>query len=202
MNVLTGTIIDPVRIEIADDDVIVNPTFNYFMQSTYGVSLPSFEDGDTLSGYFAKVAHVVDKMNWRIVPECKLGIFSFLKINMYEDLKKNAGLILENENVKAILGENRTEKGSIPNASVEDDYAMKNPLIELHTVVDADSSQIDAIEMAKSGKSFVLQGPPGTGKSQTITNIIAECLYDGKKVLFVSVCFFDSGGRICGIVFF
>ena len=40
--------------------------------------------------------------------------------------------------------------------------------------------------MAKSGKSFVLQGPPGTGKSQTITNIIAECLYDGKKVLFVS----------------
>jgi RecA/RadA recombinase len=34
--------------------------------------------------------------------------------------------------------------------------------------------------------SFVLQGPPGTGKSQTITNIIAECLANGKKVLFVS----------------
>ena len=54
-------------------------------------------------------------------------------------------------------------------------------LIELHSVVDADSSQIEAIEMAKTGKSFVLQGPPGTGKSQTITNIIAECLSDGKK---------------------
>ncbi|MBR2432318.1 MAG: type III restriction endonuclease subunit R, partial [Clostridia bacterium] len=53
-------------------------------------------------------------------------------------------------------------------------------------VVDADSSQLEAIRMAKSGKSFVLQGPPGTGKSQTITNIIAECLSDGKKVLFVS----------------
>ena len=53
-------------------------------------------------------------------------------------------------------------------------------------MVDADSSQMEAIEMAKSGKSFVLQGPPGTGKSQTITNIIAECLCDGKKVLFVS----------------
>ena len=34
--------------------------------------------------------------------------------------------------------------------------------------------------------SFVLQGPPGTGKSQTITNIIAECISDGKSVLFVS----------------
>ena len=31
-----------------------------------------------------------------------------------------------------------------------------------------------------------MQGPPGTGKSQTITNIIAEALADGKKVLFVS----------------
>ena len=31
-----------------------------------------------------------------------------------------------------------------------------------------------------------MQGPPGTGKSQTITNIIAEGLADGKKILFVS----------------
>ena len=46
--------------------------------------------------------------------------------------------------------------------------------------------EADAILMAKKGVSFVLQGPPGTGKSQTITNIIAECLSDGKKVLFVS----------------
>src|SRR4029078_715376 len=36
-----------------------------------------------------------------------------------------------------------------------------------------------------TGGSFVLQGPPGTGKSQTIANIIAECLADGKRVLFV-----------------
>ena len=40
--------------------------------------------------------------------------------------------------------------------------------------------------MAKKGISFILQGPPGTGKSQTITNIIAESLAVGKKVLFVS----------------
>lgn len=31
-----------------------------------------------------------------------------------------------------------------------------------------------------------MQGPPGTGKSQTITNIIAQALADGKKILFVS----------------
>ena len=52
--------------------------------------------------------------------------------------------------------------------------------------MDADSSQLDAIEYAKNGISFILQGPPGTGKSQTITNMIAELISQGKKVLFVS----------------
>jgi KaiC/GvpD/RAD55 family RecA-like ATPase len=35
-------------------------------------------------------------------------------------------------------------------------------------------------------ESFVIEGPPGTGKSQTITNIIADQLYLGKRILFVS----------------
>src|SRR4051794_26056730 len=36
------------------------------------------------------------------------------------------------------------------------------------------------------GKDFVLVGPPGTGKSQTIANLIAQCLAERKTVLFVS----------------
>lgn len=39
---------------------------------------------------------------------------------------------------------------------------------------------------AALGRTFVLSGPPGTGKSQTITNMISQCLADGKSVLFVS----------------
>lgn len=184
VNIITGSIIDPIKIEISDDDVIVNPTFDYLLQAEYGLSLPEYEDGDSLAAYYSKVSYAVNRMGWDILDECKLGIFSFLKINMYEDLKKNAEQILENSNVQALLGETVSETvfpGGDGIAPV-----VTNPLIELHTVVDADSSQIEAIEMAKSGKSFVLQGPPGTGKSQTITNIIAECLHDGKKVLFVS----------------
>ena len=109
--------------------------------------------------------------------------FSFLKINMYGDLKDNAEKILQNENVLRLLGE---KTGKEPSTPAQGQVQRGNEIIDLHTVVDADSSQIEAIEMAKSGMSFVLQGPPGTGKSQTITNIIAECLHDGKKVLFVS----------------
>ncbi|WP_333863485.1 AAA domain-containing protein [Chitinophaga sp.] len=38
---------------------------------------------------------------------------------------------------------------------------------------------------ARKGESYIIQGPPGTGKSQTITNLIADFVARGKKVLFV-----------------
>ena len=52
-------------------------------------------------------------------------------------------------------------------------------------VVPADGSQIAAIAKARGGASIVIQGPPGTGKSQTITNLIADYVARGKRVLFV-----------------
>lgn len=178
-----ASVVEPYYLKSAEDDVIVNPTFAYKIEAEYGVKLPAYDD-EGLTAYLEKIKCLVAKLQWTVTSECKIGIFSFLKINMYRDLKDNAKTILANSNVRQLLGEpTDTEK------VYRDDRAVApvtDPLIELHSVVDADSSQIEAIEMAKSGKSFVLQGPPGTGKSQTITNIIAECLSDGKKVLFVS----------------
>ncbi len=172
------SVITPYFIKSTGEDIIVNPTFAYKMDAAYGVKLPDYSD-EGLSGYFAKITTIISKLNWTISYECKIGIFSFLKINMYRDLKENAELILENANVRTLLGETL----DLEDSTVSDinESHIPNPLIELHNVVDADFSQIEAIEMAKSGKSFVLQGPPGTGKSQTITNIIAECLSDGKR---------------------
>lgn len=175
--------VEPYFIKTTEDDIVINPTFSYKMEAEYGVKLPEYED-EGLSAYLEKVRRLVAKLQWDVTPECKIGIFSFLKINMYRDLKDNATEILANRNVRLLLGEPIDTVGL--NRDNEGSKSIEDPLIDLHSVVDADSSQIEAIEMAKSGKSFVLQGPPGTGKSQTITNIIAECLSDGKKVLFVS----------------
>lgn len=52
--------------------------------------------------------------------------------------------------------------------------------------IPADGSQAQAIAAARAGRSFVLEGPPGTGKSQTITNILADQLAQGRTVLFVA----------------
>ncbi len=175
--------VEPYVIKPSEDDIIVNPTFSYKMDAEYGVKLPEYND-EGLTAYLEKVTRLVAKFQWTVTAECKIGIFSFLKINMYRDLKDNAKAILANQNVRRLLGE-PTDTDELY-GDEETASSVTDPLIELHSVVDADSSQIEAIEMAKSGKSFILQGPPGTGKSQTITNIIAECLSDGKKVLFVS----------------
>lgn len=64
----------------------------------------------------------------------------------------------------------------------EDEAETRQTLTPLPT----DSSQFEAIAYSQTGNTFVLHGPPGTGKSQTITNMIANALYDGKKVLFVA----------------
>ncbi len=59
------------------------------------------------------------------------------------------------------------------------------PLESRFDVVACDPTQATAIAEARDGESYIIQGPPGTGKSQTITNLIADYVARGKRVLFV-----------------
>ncbi|MDR3459214.1 MAG: AAA domain-containing protein [Verrucomicrobiae bacterium] len=58
-------------------------------------------------------------------------------------------------------------------------------LAEQQLVISCDATQASAIARARTGASYIIQGPPGTGKSQTITNLIADYVARGKRVLFV-----------------
>ena len=57
--------------------------------------------------------------------------------------------------------------------------------VDQFLVLPADSTQAVAVRRGLRGDSFIIQGPPGTGKSQTITNLIAGMVAEGKRVLFV-----------------
>lgn len=48
------------------------------------------------------------------------------------------------------------------------------------------ASQFKAVRNAMTNQISVIQGPPGTGKTQTILNIIANIMMEGKSVLVVS----------------
>ena len=68
---------------------------------------------------------------------------------------------------------------------VSAEAAVAPPLSEQWSVVAADATQTAAVGLARGGDSYIIQGPPGTGKSQTITNLIADHVGRGKRVLFV-----------------
>lgn len=103
---------------------------------------------------------------------------------MYKDLERNEDRLNSNSIISALVGEQDPIQAPEELNNYNHDKLIRP--IDTFQVVDADSSQQDAILLSKKGISFVLQGPPGTGKSQTITNIIAEAIADGRKVLFVS----------------
>jgi predicted DNA-binding WGR domain protein len=68
---------------------------------------------------------------------------------------------------------------------VEWDAPAAPALDDRFHVVPCDPTQAAAIGLARAGASYIIQGPPGTGKSQTITNLVADYVMRGKRVLFV-----------------
>lgn len=125
------------------------------------------------------------RANWALTSGVYLGRFSFTKLVMREDLMRNEAAALAHPVLRKMSGERGAmhEPTSLVSAERLDERVRPQDTL---AILDADSSQEEAIQAAIAGQSFVLQGPPGTGKSQTIANIIAELLGRGKKVLFVS----------------
>lgn len=176
----------PYTLSRYDEEIEVNPTLDYLFNNEYNIDLPTFElkDKESFDAYIAEIESIVDKRGWKVTREVSLGLLSFLKISMYHDLNDHHDLMIKHPVLRAMAGD-RAALGDLPVQADHFDFDAVKP-DEWHEVVDADSSQEEAILLSKLGVSFVMQGPPGTGKSQTITNIIADALADGKKVLFVS----------------
>lgn len=175
----------PYTLRKHEDDIVVNPTLEYYLKIEYGIELPQFDaDKTLLDDYLKSLEEIADQRGWRILKEVSLGLLSFLKISMYNDLLRNEERIKKNPVIRAMSGA-AVEVNEIPEHLHDFDLDSISPQ-NCYQVMSADSSQQDAILYSKNNISFVMQGPPGTGKSQTITNIIAEALAEGKKVLFVS----------------
>ena len=141
------------------------------------------------ASYFAQVAQAVEAQpRWSIDGNGMfLGFFSFSKLLMFRDLVAESWpgqSILSHPLLDGLL-----QSGFPAAAPLFPDDAKLDEVIDtasLIQVVDADASQSLVAEAVRAGRDLVVQGPPGTGKSQTITNIIAGAVHDGKTVLFVA----------------
>ncbi len=184
------TIRQPYNIALppVEDEAVLNPALQAKLKNDYKIELPPLPeewDEQKLIDYFNLVEQAVSEMGWKIESSVDLGLFSFQKLVIYKDLESNAALVTQHPIIRAIAGikEENLILNGLPD---EKDVDKIEDPAKTYQVLDADSSQRVSIEYALRGQSFVMKGPPGTGKSQTIANMIAECIANGKSVLFVS----------------
>lgn len=180
------------KLRMRPEDYASNLSLEAFLDRVHGIRLPAFEAGEGFDplAYFAEVAEAVSsKAGWEVQPNViVLGFFSFAKFLMYRDLDPatwpNGGRITDRPLVRGLLSDGfEGSEGMIPEDANIDPYI---PPSEMLHIVDSDSSQALAVHEVRRGRDMVIQGPPGTGKSQTIANIIASAVADGKTVLFVA----------------
>ena len=235
-----------------DEEMTINTTLVEMLRQQYQIDLkglqplPEDESGVDVRAILATVrAQLACQPRWDVVEEAMLGLFSFNKFVMWNDIHSNAekmrrSPIIESLFQKHWVGEESPSGVQSDGVAVQESpsgvhgskvqegvqssnnstsaldpqgrfqsEAGKEPLnsstsqplnsssdarhIDLHVAphefaipVDVDSSQMEAVVESGEGRSFILYGPPGTGKSQTITNMIANALYHGRRVLFVA----------------
>ena len=117
--------------------------------------------------------------NFALQPRAVLGVFDYSTFRLWKDLKDGWKKMSEVSPVVKHL----METANVPYNHVG---TIPEPRLEPHMPIAADDSQRNAVQWALDGLSFRLEGPPGTGKSQTITNLLASCIANNKKVLFVA----------------
>jgi very-short-patch-repair endonuclease len=172
-----------------------NVNLEKYLEKEHGRNLPAFgadeENQPSVEEYFAEVQEAIKGLEqWKVRRYMVLGHFAFGRLAMYEDLNPEKWKLTPAGDplVKAILtGAEGSGEGS--SLTIPQDYEIDNAEVEAIAPVlihDADASQHSAIIDVMKGSNLVVEGPPGTGKSQTITNIIANALNEGKSVLFLA----------------
>jgi DNA polymerase III delta prime subunit len=176
------------RLRAAGLEVAENLSLREKLSREFRLVLPEFdaEAYDPTRWAAAVEAAIGTREGWRVDPDgLVLGLFSFAKFLMWRDLDPaaNPGL-LEHPVIRALVG---GEPLSAPPPFPDDADVDEEIRVErLDHVMEVDGSQALAAEAVRRGGHVVIQGPPGTGKSQTIANIVAQAVLDGKRVLFVA----------------
>jgi hypothetical protein len=179
-------------IKAREEEAVFNITLAEMLKQDFKVEIPGIdplpedENGIDVTRVMSIVrTAIMSEKRWDVLEEAHIGIFSFRKFIMWNDIKNHGDDLAKNKVIKSLMeGSLQFVPESIEEETplLDDVYSPK----ELLLPISADASQMMAVEAAGEGKSFVLHGPPGTGKSQTITNIIANALAQGKRVLFVA----------------
>ena len=170
---------------ILDEDYEVNPVLLHKLAAVFGAATEDLAgaEPDRISELLTSAADDAEVPGFEITNRLVIGTFTYAKLPMVQDLQAAGELLAESDVVAAIAGDPLAQELLGADANLE--LAPESPEQD-YSVLDADSSQRNAINTVLAGRSLVIHGPPGTGKSQTIANLIAALVAKGRKVLFVA----------------
>ena len=177
---------EPYTLKFVEEDIVLNPALSFKLSADFGINLPDLPhelDGSSVEQYLVGVDEIVKKLGWQVTRRVSLGRFTYEKFVMYSDLTYHRDEACHHPIARALSKVPTTPQDSLSFPPDLDEIV--NPS-EVFPILDADSSQLEVLLRARHRENLVVQGPPGTGKSQTIANLIAQELREGRKVLFVS----------------
>ncbi|HLW63256.1 MAG TPA: DUF4011 domain-containing protein, partial [Flavobacterium sp.] len=174
-----------------EEDTMINITLVEYLKQEFRLNLDALEQlpmdefGVDVPKVLAILRNAVLNLEgWDVLEQIVLGNFSFSKLILWQDITKYSDEVQKSPIVKSLI-DGKLAEGI--ESLEEDNYDLETlSSAKLKLPIPTDNSQLNAVKSAHIGKTFILHGPPGTGKSQTITNIIANALSNGKKVLFVA----------------
>jgi very-short-patch-repair endonuclease len=184
-------------IAFTGEDIIPNLSLREKLRIDFGLALPDLDEATLPEAYFSAVERLIatprqPDERWQIRRQATLALFNFSKLLMYLDLDPAqwpTERSITNHPIVSRFFATKSEDAGGGGQGFSVEHAIDD-LPEVHerypVIDDADSSQHSALIDAIEGKNLVIEGPPGTGKSQTITNIFAAALAQGKRVLFVA----------------
>lgn len=184
------TAASPFQLKLRDEEPVLNPALVERLKRDFSIKLPELSDLTAdldIDEIFEKIRNSVSGFErWRLTSDVALGCFSFQKFVLYRDIERHGDLFKKHPLIQALCGESEGGRIGLPEEIEQADLDERMSPWETVQILDADSSQQRAMLAVREGHDLVIEGPPGTGKSQTISNIIADQMAEGQKVLFVS----------------
>jgi very-short-patch-repair endonuclease len=178
-----------------DEESVINPVLLYKLRADFRIDISAEQLGELAGGTAFDIRPVHDRLRdiamsipgFRIENRLVAGTFTYAKLPMVQDLQESSDLLVATDMIAALAGDPRAEQAiRMQDVGQEAVADGQRPPANEYLVLDADSSQNAAINAVLRGRNLIIQGPPGTGKSQTIANMIASLVAEGKHVLFVA----------------
>lgn len=172
-----------------DEGLQINIALAEKMREHWHLEMPELREDETPESYFVRLRSVLEAgRDLKLRQFVTLAVLPFPQMILWKDLDPDRwddDAFADHRLLPALMG--TAPMGG--EHSPFEPYDIESPEWRGRVpalVRPADASQHSALIEVAEGSDLALEGPPGTGKSETITNMIADAVSRGQRVLFVA----------------